>query len=279
MSILHYWQEQRGSLQNAISAHTASADIVYQVRHALLQTEQNALADMNDDLLRQQAGILMSCLKGSLGLLEAHTAGEVWVAQKSQLSRRNDNRLWQFAAAAVAVLAVFCGLNGQWLAAALAAAGLILGFFALIKERKSASAIMPKDEVRAAVSIDIERMFTVLESQLRAIERYLDDFSYLNDQVRGDADCADPAVLSRAVEMIEALYDCNEAERAPVEDAARQLLRQLGLETVEYCEETSRLFNALPSKSVTRTLSPAILSVKDQKLLRRGTAAVRIDAA
>ena len=279
MSILHYWQEQRGSLQNVISAHTASADIVYRVRHALLQTEQNALADMNDDLLRQQAGILMSCLKGSLGLLEAHTAGEVWVAQKSQLSRQNDNRFWQFAAAAVAVLGVFCGLNGQWLAAALAAAGLILGFFALIKERKSASAIMPKDEVRAAVSIDIARMFTVLESQLRAIERYLDDFSYLNDQARGDADCADPAVLSRAVEMIEALYDCNEAERAPVEDAARQLLRQLGLETVEYCEETSRLFNALPSKSVTRTLSPAILSVKDQKLLRRGTAAVRIDAA
>ncbi len=279
MSILHYWQEQRETLQNAINGHAAAADVVYQVRHALLQTEQNALADMEDDLLRQQAGVLMNCLKGSLGLLEAHTAGTVWVAQKNQLSSQNDNSLWQCAAAAVAVLTVFCGLNGQWLGAALAAAGLALGFFALMKERKAACAILPKDEVRVSVSVDINHMFTILESQLRAIDRYLDDFSYLNSQARGDADCADPAVISRAAEMIEALYDCSEAERAPVEDAARQLLRHLGMETVEYCEETSRLFNALPSKSVTRTLSPAILSVKDQKLLRRGTAAVRIDAA
>ncbi len=279
MSILHHWQEQRDTLRNAINGQAVAADVIYQVRHALLQTEQNALADMGDDLLRQQAGVLMSCLKGSLGFLEAHTAGEVWVAQKSQLSKQNDNSLWQFAAVALAVLALFCSLDGQWLAAALAAAGLGLGFFALMKERKAASAILPKDEVRASVSVDIDRMFAVLESQLRAIDRYLDDFSYLNAQARGDADCADPAVLSRAVEMVEALYDCSEAERAPVEEAARLLLRQLGLETVEYSEETSRLFNALPSKSVTRTLSPALLSVKDQKLLRRGTAAVRIDAA
>ena len=31
-----------------------------QQRHALLQTEQNALAEMTDDVLRQQAGVLMS---------------------------------------------------------------------------------------------------------------------------------------------------------------------------------------------------------------------------
>jgi len=279
MSVLHYWQEQRESLRSAITHQSTPADVIYHVRHALLQTEQNALSDMDDNLLRQQAGVLMSCLKGSLGLLEAHTAGAVWVAQKSQISKLSNSKLWQCAAAAIALLTVFCGLDGQWLAALLAAAGLGFGFFALTKERKAASAILPKDEVHTSVSVDIERMFAVLESQLRAIDRYLDDFSYLNAQARGDTECADPAVLSRAVEMIEVMYDCSEAERAPVEDAARRLLHQLGLETVEYSEETSRLFNVLPSKSVTRTLSPALISVKDQTLLRRGTAAVRIDAA
>lgn len=279
MSILQHWQEQRDSLRNAITDRMNTADVIYQVRHALLQTEQNALAEMDDDLLRQQAGVLMSCLKGSLGLLEAHTAGQVWVAQKSEISKTNGRSLWRSAAIALALLAVYCGLNAEWVAMALAIAGLGLGLFALLQERRTASAILPKDEVRASVSVDIDRMLSVLDGQLRAMDRYLSDFSYLNDQARGGADNADAITLSRAAELMEALYDCDETERAPAEEAARRLLEKLGLQAVDYCEEHSRLFNALPSKSVTRTLSPAIVSIKDQQLLRRGTAAVRISAA
>lgn len=279
MSILQTWQEQRETLRNAITDRMSTADVLYQVRHALLQTEQNALAGMDDDLLRQQAGVLMSCLKGSLGLLEAHTAGQVWVAQKSEKPTANDRSLWRCAAAALALLAVYCGLNAEWVAMALAIAGLGLGFLALMKERRTVSAILPKDEVRASVSVDIDRMLSVLDGQLRAMDRYLSDFSYLNDQARGSAEGADPLTLSRAAELMEALYDCDEEGRAPAEEAARQLLSRLGLQTLDYSEESSRLFNTLPSKNLTRTLSPAIVSVEDQKLLRRGTAAVRIDAA
>lgn len=279
MSIMQTWQEQREPLRNALTDRMSTADILYQVRHALLQTEQNALAEMNDDVLRQQAGVLMSCLKGSLGLLEAHTAGQVWVAQKSEISKMDHHSLWRIVAIILVFLAVYCGLNSEWLSMALAIVGLGLGFFALMKERRNASSILPKDEVQATVGVDIDRMLAVLDGQMRAMDRYLSDFSYLNDQARGNAEGADPITLSRAAELLEALYDCDEEGRGPAEDAARQLLNRLGLQTVDYSEESSRLFNTLPSKTLTRTLSPAIVSAEDQRLLRRGTAAVRIDAA
>jgi len=279
MSIVEIWQKQRESLRSAITDRMSTSEVLYQVRHALLQTEQNALADLDDDVLRQQAGVLMSCLKGSLGFLEAHTAGKIWVAQKSEKSASPADSMWRFAACVLALLAVYCGLNAEWIAMALAAAGLILGAAALIRERKNASAILPKDEVQATVSIDVDRMLNVLDSQMRSMDRYLTDFAYLNDQARGNADSADSMTLSRAVDLIEALYDCDEEGRAPAEEAARQLLSRLGLQALDYSEENSRLFNTLPSKNITRTLSPAIVSAEDQKLLRRGTAAVCIGAA
>ena len=277
MSIYEHWQVQKETLRSTVHSGMSTADVLYQVRHALLQTEQNALAELDDDLLRQQSGILMNCLKGSLGLLEAHTAGEVWLAQKSAKSQ--DNALWRMAAAALALLAVWCGLNAEWFAMALAAAGLGLGIYALIKERKNASSILPRDEVRASVSVDIERMLSVLDAQIRTMDRYLSDFAYLNDQARSSSEGADPITLSRAAELMEALYDCDEETRAPAWESARLLLGRLGLQILDYSEENSRLFNTLPSKNITRTLSPAIVSAEDQKLLRRGTAAVRIGAA
>lgn len=279
MSMDQFWQEQRKSLRSAITDRMSTSEVLYQVRHALLQTEQNALAELDDDVLRQQAGVLMSCLKGSLGLLEAHTAGQIWVAQKSEKNASAAVSLWRCAAGALALLAVYCGLNAEWIAMALAIAGLGLGIAALIRERKNASAILPRDEVQATVSIDVERMLNVLDSQMRAMDRCLTDFAYLNEQARGSADSADSITLSRAVDLIEALYDCDEEGRAPAEEAARQLLSRLGLQALDYSEENSRLFNTLPSKNITRTLSPAIVSADDQKLLRRGTAAVCIDAA
>lgn len=279
MSIVQIWQEQREPLRSAITDRMSTSEVLYQVRHALLQTEQNALADLDDDVLRQQAGVLMNCLKGSLGLLEAHTAGKIWVAQKSEMNASPAASLWHCAAGAFALLAVYCGLNAEWVAMALAIAGLGLGAAALIKERKNASTILPRDEVQATVNIDVDRMLNVLDSQIRAMDRYLTDFAYLNDQARGSADSADSMTLSRAVDLIEALYDCDEEGRAPAEEAARQLLSRLGLQALDYSEENSRLFNTLPSKNITRTLSPAIVSAEDQKLLRRGTAAVCIGAA
>lgn len=276
---MQYWDEQREVLRSSLNVQAPMSDILYRVRHALLQTEQNALAEMNDDVLRQQASVLMNVLKGSLGFLEAHTAGQVWIAQKTQSKKVTSPSFWLYALMAFAALILWCSLKKQWIALVLGATAIVLGFAGFMIERKTATAAIPKDEVRSTVQLDLNAMLNVLDCQICAMDRYLNDFSYLNDQARGSAENADPITLSRAAELMEALYDWEESERSCAEEAARSLLDRLGLQAIDYSEEHSRLFNALPSKSTTRTLSPAIVSAQDQRLLRRGTAAVRIDAA
>ena len=92
MSMMQYWQEQRTLLPNVITAQTSPADAIRHLRHALLQTEQNALAAISDDTLRQQAGVLMNCLKGSLHLLESTAAGKVWVSPKENNSKKTNKQ-------------------------------------------------------------------------------------------------------------------------------------------------------------------------------------------
>ena len=57
--------------------------------------------------------------------------------------------------------------------------------------------------------------------------------------------------------------------------AVEGLLNGLGFRAMEYSEDNSRLFTVLPSKNETRTISPAIVSAEDFRLIRRGPAAVR----
>ena len=131
--------------------------------------------------------------------------------------------------------------------------------------------------MRVVLKPDVERLLTLMDRQMRAIDRSLNDLAYLNEQLRGGLQTADAATLARAADLMEALYECDGEVREAAGEAARRMLAGLG--ALDYTEENRRLFNALPSKSETRTLSPAIVSLEDRRLLRRGTAAVRTDAA
>ena len=58
-NVFDHWQAQKPALRAALEEQTDPAGAADRVRHALLQTEQNALAEMTDEVLRQQAGVLM----------------------------------------------------------------------------------------------------------------------------------------------------------------------------------------------------------------------------
>lgn len=281
MSVYDHWQAQRASLRTALEAQSDMAGIVYQIRHALLQTEQNALAELTDDVLRQQAGVLMSALKNCVGLLEANIVAQVWVPQKAAAPKtaRGSRTLGVIAAVALLALCVYGYLKGDAILCLAALAALITGAAALLAARKKAPAAIPQDEARVTLKPDLDRLFSILDGQVRAVDRSLNDLAYLNEQLRGGSDLADTSALARAAGLMESLYDLDGASAGPALDAARSLLSSLGLCALDYSSENQRLFNALPSKSETRTLSPAILSVQDHRLLRRGTAAVRITAA
>lgn len=282
MNTFENWEQQKPALHAALGEQSDMSGVVYAVRHALLQTEQNTLAQMQDDVLRQQIGIIFSSLKTSVGLLEANIMTKVWVpqAQKSTSKPKSKASLWVIAALIQIIVGLICYFKNITLGWTLALAALVISSIALFSASKTkATPILSMDEVRITLKPDADKLFGLLDAQLRAIDRYISDFAYLNEQLRGGAECTDNSTLTRVADLLEALYDCEAEVRAPAEDAAKQMLESMGLRALDYSNESHRLFTALPSKSETRTLSPAIVSIQDYRLLKRGTAAVKMDVA
>ena len=155
-----------------------------------------------------------------------------------------------------------------------ALAALIAGSAALLTERRKSRKATGHDEVRVTLQPDVERLLAVLDGQLRAIDRCANDFAYLNDSLRG-REQGSSAMAERLADLMETVYDLGGDERDEIAGAVEGLLNGLGFRAMEYSEENSRLFTVLPSKNETRTLSPAIVSAEDFRLIRRGTAAVR----
>ncbi len=281
MSAFECWETQREALRLKLNEQSSLADTAYCLRHAILQTEQNALSELEDDELRQQAGVLFSCVKTSVGMVELNVAATAWTpAPKAKEKRKNGSAtLWAAAGIVQAALAAIGYITNQWLIFALALAALICGGIALISARRKPAPTKNTDEVHVTLRPDTDRLIGLMDSQLRAIDRYINDLAYLNEQLRGGADCEDVRSLGHIADLLEALYELSEDEREPAEEAAKQLMASMSLRAVDYSSESRSYFTALPSKTETRTIAPAIVSTKDYRLLRRGTAAVKIEAA
>lgn len=274
MSVYEHWEACKPALRAQLEASDSLSDAAYAVRHALMQVEQNALAAMDDGVLRQQAGVLLGLVKGDCALLTAQASSQVWVPQRhgDKPSRRGLG-LWSAPVLVLLALAGYCFLKGLTLGWIAALAALATGAWALLRGMRRPQEA--GDEIRVTLHADASRLLPVLDAQIEAVDRSLEDLSCLNSQLRGGTEKSDAATLSRAADLMEALCGCDPEAR----EAAGRLLAELGLGALDYSEENRRLFNALPSKTETRTLAPAIVSLEDQRLLRRGTAAVRTGAA
>lgn len=275
MSAFECWEEQRESLRAALKEQPSVPDQVYAIRHALMQTEQNTLAQQSDEILRQQMGVLFSLVKGSVSFLETPVAVTSWVAQ-SRREEKTGGKAWLVVLAAL--LMVFSGLccyfRGIVLGWVSALAALLAGSAALLSERRKNRKPARHEEVRVTLQPDVERLLAVLDGQMRAIDRCANDFAYLNDSLQG-REQGSSATAERLADLMEAVYELEGDEQDEVAGAAEGLLKGLGFRAVPYSAENSRLFTVLPSKNETRTLSPAIVSAEDFRLIRRGTAAVR----
>ncbi len=279
MAIWEYWEKQREQLLPLIDKQTDLSGVIYQVRHAMIQAEQNALAQMTDDVLRQQAGVLMSGIKHSVALMDTPVAAQVWVAQKQERASQRVSPLMFASLVLFFLICAWCALRSQWLMLMLLLVSCALLISGYGQERRRNSRTQVQEESRVTLKPDASKLLSILDSQIKAVDRHINDFAFLNEQLRASSEYSDPAAVARAADLLEALYECDESQRAPADDAAKKLLESLGLQAIDYSEETSRLFNALPTKNETRTLTPAIVSTKEQRLLRRGTAAVHIGAA
>ena len=276
------WQEQREELSREISRQADMNSVIYAVRHALLQTEQNVLAAQNDDVLRQQMGVLFALLKNSITLLNVPVSSTTWTTA----SRRDEQRLERgfpiLLIAAVTVLAAI-GWNyarGDLLSCLLMIAAVVLCITGLLMNRKNRmqSSDSDKSRFRVTHSVDAEQLLSAIDAQILMIDRCSNDFAYLNQSLRAPSG-AGAQNLEPLADLLEAVYAYDDDLREQAGTALEQLMRGLGLEAMEYSPENQKMFNQLPSKNMTRTLCPAILSAEDHRLLRRGTAVVSKNAA
>lgn len=279
MTAFEYWQEQRESLSLSLHKESSMADVVYSIRHALLQTEQNLLAAQSDEVLRQQLGVLFSIAKGSVAYLQAPMTTSTWVARSRKKKPDGGKKL--FLSLLPIGLILLCGLfcffeklTFGWILSLLALIACGLSF---LPGKKQSKAQETEDEYRVTIQPDAERLLEVIDGQMRTIDRCINDFSYLNDSLRGNDRSGDTALAGKLATLMEAVYDVDSEERQPLEEAVQNLFSDMGLTALPYTPENAQLFTSLPSKNETRTLCPAIVTADDFKLLKRGTAAVNMN--
>ena len=278
MGAYQCWTTQRERLRETLAAAGDAAGAAYLVRHALSQVEQNTMAEQPDDLLRQQTGILFACVKTSLNLLDISLTSKVWVAQTA--AGKPKGGIWRWlllaALALAAGIGTFAYLRGQWLLFAAAATAAVLGTAGWLLQRRAAkqTGVFDEDRLKVTTMPDAEQLFKAVETQMRAIDRYINDFAYLNEQSALSHSVPDAQSISVLADLMQAVYETDGEAGEDAAAAAEHLLASLGVRAAGYTPQDARLFTVLPSISETRTLSPALLATKDGALLRRGTAAV-----
>ncbi len=162
------------------------------------------------------------------------------------------------------------------------AAALGLGVAALLRQgrkaRKENRAESKEERVKVTLRPDEDKLFRAIDAQMQAIDRYMNDFAYLNEQAEDKQSAPDGKTLALVADMLEALYECDGESIQSAEEATRRMLAGLGLDAIHYGPDTQHLFTILPSKTETRTMVPAIVTEADARLLKRGTAAVKMAA-
>ena len=278
MGAYEAWCAQKHKLRQSIQEAEDGGGIAYAVRHALAQVEQSTMARQSDDLLRQQTGILFSCCKTSASLLDVSVTTTAWLPQREAAQKKSPmaGTLWTAAALVQVAAGLYAYANGLWylwipMAAALAAA---MGAWLLGKRRKKEE---PMDQVKVTLRPDEEKLFRVLDAQTQAIDRYINDFIYLNEQHAAQEAAPEGKMLARVADMLEALYEYDDGTGEAAQAAAERMLDSMGLGAMPYTPENRRLFTVLPSKDRTKTMIPAIVAKDDHRLLRRGVAAVRME--
>ncbi len=277
MSAYQCWLDQKDRLRETLHTSAMHENATLLTRHTLAQVEQNALAEQSDDLLRQQMGILFSCFKTSLNLLDISVTTKVWQARS--LVKKPEKRpasWWLLLACAVqlaaGLLAYFQGRLLLWVPIAASLTLTAIGWITLRRVPKEDP--LSEDRFKVTATPDTDKLFQAIDAQMKAIDRYMNDFTYLNEQNALRASSPDPHSITALAELLEALYECEGDEGEEAMAAAQKLLWASGIRALPYAPEDARHFNILPSVSQTRTLVPALVAQKDGALLYRGTAAV-----
>lgn len=279
MGAYEAWCAQKHKLRQSIQEGQDGGGIAYAVRHALAQVEQSTMAQQGDDLLRQQTGILFSCCKTSASLLDVSVATTAWLPQRQQTVKKSPltGVLWALAAVLQGAVGLYGYAKGLWMLWIPMAAAVAAAMGALLLGKRKRPKEEPPGQVKVTLRPDEEKLFRVLDAQTQAIDRYINDFAYLNEQHAAQEAAPEGKMLSRVADMLEALWEYDDGTGEAAQAAAERMLDSMGLAAASYTPENGHLFTVLPSRDQTKTLVPAIVAKDDRRLLRRGVAAVKME--
>ena len=278
MSAYQCWLAQRERLREGLASAGDAQSATYLTRHTLAQVEQDTMAEQSDDLLRQQTGILFSCVRQSLNLLDIPVNTKVWLTAKE--AGHSGSHGWRWLLACGVVILGACAAAAWFSAQLLLLAGLAAGTalsgaaWLLHGRAQHARGLPEEDRIQLTARPDAEKLFHAVDAQMRAIDRYIHDFAYLNEQSAMTGSMPDHQSVSALADLLQAVFDVDGAAGEDAVSAAERLLAGMGIRAVSFSPQEQRFFTVLPSISETRTLAPALVSLKDGTLLHRGTAAV-----
>lgn len=273
--IWQHWQAPREALKQKLAVREDVSKVLYETRHALLQTEQNAMAEASDDITRQQIGLLFKTLTDGLVFLSVPTTVQTWHLEVPQTVSRKpavqQRLLYAILCAVQVLMALYCINQHLWLLLIpMLGCVVFCGWMAFQKNTPATpqEALTPD----AHVLLDSENLLSLLDEQIRELDRLLADIEVLNEQLRGDPACTDQNTMNRFSELMEALYNGEDDASGDVIHTAEMILADMGVVLQNYSKEQSRYFSVLPTLNKARTIRPALISQKDGTLLCRGLA-------
>ena len=267
MDIAEMWSLRRSALERELATESGASGMMRKARHVFSQMEQELLAGYTDDAARQRVGVLTGVFKHSLDLITLPQS--VRDVSEKTVSSPAEKLLPAGAACGIAVTLLY-GLyrNDRALEILCAVLLLALGILMLVSRRKTK---LPEN--RYETCPDTAAFLRQLDSQISLLSRSLQDLDVLDRSLQ-TGDPARAPSLSGISGMLETVSQMDEEDRRALGADLDRLLNAIDLKAVEYSLENAGLFDLLPSKNITRTLSPALLDAREGTLLRRGTAAV-----
>lgn len=261
--------QRAGTLEEAVAACTMALE---RTACALMQDEQ-------DEQARQRQQAVLALARRAPELLRAAEAkAELVLADVPKPAQKGGvlglSGLALGGAAALLALAGYALIDGKPLMAAAQLVGLAM---LVLGGRSGAAGEAARYEARAVCRVDAQAMCLRLSQLCRAADVCVSDLALLaHDAGRARlSGTADEAML----DLLCALMEAKQSGRAELAlrslDQAEQYLHLLGMELVLYTPENAAMFDLLPTLGEARTIRPAL--VREGKLLRRGTAACRME--
>ena len=270
------FENRKEQLAEALSRADTAEEAISALTMALEQVACELAQDEQDEHARQRQQAVLAALRSAPQLLYAADAKAELVLKETKNAPENrGQRMMRMAGVfLLAALAVYEAIDGHALFAALqlAGGGLLLA---------GAQAIRGPQEIyeaRGRAGFGSDELIRRAAALCQAADVCVSDLQLLEKEAGAArlSGTADEAMIDLLVSLLEAKASGRDEVAMRSLAQAEQYLHMLGIEVCMYSAEHEALFDLLPTMGEARTIRPAL--IKEGRVLRRGTAACRMDA-